>query len=162
MISKPSLRIAATALGVLAALGAGPSSASTCFTGFGGTIHYQFTQNSSAFTSGGTRAVAGIEFGALSSCAGLARWPLIGAVQVDASGAVLGFRAMSVDATGCGAVDVIANLNTSTLSGPLQLHNDRTNFSNTSTLVLAPCVVPPLAAELATAATADGDEAGNR
>jgi hypothetical protein len=75
---------------------------------------------------------------------------------------VLGYRAMTVDAAGCGAVDEIAPLSPSTLAGPLQLHNDRNNFSNTSTLTPAPCVaVPLLASQAAPVASGQKDQAGN-
>jgi hypothetical protein len=65
-----------------------------------------------------------------------------------------------VDAAGCGAVDEIAALSPTTLSGPFELHNDRNNFSNTNTLMPAPCVPVPL---LASQAAPDGqtDPAGN-
>jgi hypothetical protein len=69
---------------------------------------------------------------------------------------------MTVDAAGCGAVDEIAALSPTTLSGPFQLHNDRNNFSNTNTLTPAPCVpVPLLAAQAAPAAAGQKDPAGN-
>ena len=75
---------------------------------------------------------------------------------------MLGYRAMTVDAAGCGAVDEIAALNPSTLSGPFQLHNDRNNFSNTSTLTPAPCAaVPLLANQAAPVASGQKDQAGN-
>ena len=57
---------------------------------------------------------------------------------------ILSFRAMTADAPNCGAVDYIVNLNAAGTSGPLQLHNDRANFSNTSTLAQAPCTSPVL------------------
>jgi len=67
-----------------------------------------------------------------------------------------------VDAPGCGAVDLIVSLNRLTLSGQLQLHNDRNNFSNTSTLTPAPCVaVPLLANQAAPVASGQKDQAGN-
>jgi hypothetical protein len=125
-----------------------PASAETCFTAFNGGNHFQFSQSRAAFTTPGQRVVNGVVFGsALFACAGLKRWPLIGAVQVDHAGSVLAFRAFEVDAKSCGAVDFIVDLNSTTLSGPLQLHNDRNNFSSTSTLVEAACITPPAAAE---------------
>jgi hypothetical protein len=138
------------------------ASAQTCFTAFGGSIHYQFTASVPAFKAPGTRSLAGVTFGALASCAGLTHWPLVATEVSDRQKIVLGFRAMTVAASGCGAVDYIASVSQSALNGPLQLHNDRNNFSNTSTLTPASCAVVPLVAT-ATAAVARGqkDRLGN-
>lgn len=105
MIMNLPLRTAAATVSALAVLGSSPSFADTCFTAFGGTVHYQFAQQGSSFFGPGTHEVDGVVFGALSSCAGLARWPVIGAIQVNLTSAALGFRAMTVAAAGCGAVD---------------------------------------------------------
>ena len=149
---------------VIAAVLAGTTTASaqTCFTAFGGTIHYQFASSVAAFKAIGIRNVAGVTFGALSPCAGLTHWPLVGTEVSDKEKIVLGFRAMTVDAPGCGAVDLIVSLSPRTLSGQLQLHNDRNNFSNTTTLTQAPCVpVPLLATRAAPVTGGQKDEAGN-
>jgi hypothetical protein len=53
-----------------------------------------------------------------------------------------------------------AALNPTTLSGPFELHNDRNNFSNTNTLMPAPCVPVPLLAGQA-APAGQNDPAGN-
>ena len=104
----------------------------------------------------------GVVFGALAACAGQTHWPLVGTAVANNKVVVLGFRAMTVDAAGCGAVDEIAALSPTTLSGPFQLHNDRNNFSNTNTLTPAPCVpVPSLAAQAAPAVAGQKDTAGN-
>jgi hypothetical protein len=159
---KRSFRIVAASAALLGAAAAIPASAETCFTAFSGTNHFQFSQSRAAFTTPGQRVVNGVEFGsALFPCAGLKRWPLIGAVQVDHSGAALTFRSMTVDANTCGAVDFIIDLNPTTLTGPLQLHNDRNNFSSTSTLVEAACVTPPPAEAEASEAAPGQDVAGN-
>ena len=150
--------------GIIAATFAGVTTASaqTCFTAFGGTIHYQFALSVAAFKAPGIRNVAGVTFGALSHCAGQTHWPLVGTEVSDREKIVLGFRAMTVDAPGCGAVDYIVSLSPGTLNGPLQLHNDRNNFSNTSTLTPAPCVpVPLLAARAAPVTGGQKDQAGN-
>ncbi len=49
---------------------------------------------------------------------------------------------MTADAAACGATDNLVSL-TDTLIGSLVLHNDRRNFSNTTTLVLARCLPVP-------------------
>lgn len=82
-------------------------------------------------------------FGALVPCAKLTQWPVMGAVVVDGDQIVLAFRAMTVDAATCGAVDHIVRLDPATLSGPLQLHNNRNDFSDVSALVSAACASPP-------------------
>jgi hypothetical protein len=122
--------------------------ADVCFTAFGGSIHYQFAGTTSAFRAIGTRNLAGVTFGSLVPCAGLTHWPLVGTEVANGRSIILGFRAMTVDASSCGAVDFIVALNPTRLSGPLQLHNDRTNSSNSSTLVPAACVAPPAVAPL--------------
>jgi hypothetical protein len=147
----------------VAMLAAGPlASAQTCFTAFGGSVHYQFAISPASMKQPGTKNVAGVVFGALAPCAGLTHWPVVGTVTSNEKIVVLGYRAMTVDASGCGAVDQIASLNPGNLNGPLQLHNDRNNFSNTSTLTAGPCVaVPLLVAEAATSEQARKDHAGN-
>ena len=156
---KLALRSIATATMLAVASAA---SAQTCFTAFGGSVHYQFTASVANFKQRGIRNVAGVVFGALSPCAGLTHWPLVGTEDSNGREVVLGFRAITVDAAGCGAVDEIASLNPSTLDGPLQLHNDRNNFSNTNALTLASCVTAPLlAAEAAPVARGQKDPGGN-
>lgn len=114
-----------------------------CFTGFDGTVHYQFSIKGHKSTDGEIGPFQGRVFGALVPCAGLDRWPLMATAVAAGGRIVLTFRAMTVDAVGCGAVDYLAALDAGTLSGPLYLHNARNQFSNTSTLVPAPCVEPP-------------------
>jgi hypothetical protein len=146
----------------VALAGADTASAQTCFTAFGGSIHFQFSPSVAAFKAPGIRSVAGVTFGALAPCAGLTHWPLVGTNVSDREKIVLGFRAMTVDAADCGAVDVIASLRRSNLTGPLQLHNDRNNFSNTNTLTPAPCVaVPAFAASAAPVGAGQKDQTGN-
>jgi hypothetical protein len=158
---RRSLLLAGVAIVPILA-GAGPASAQACFTAFGGSVHYQFTLTPAQLKAPGIRNVAGVVFGALAACAGQTHWPLVGTAVANSRVVVLGYRAMTVDAAGCGAVDDIAALSPTTLSGPFQLHNDRNNFSNTSTLTPAPCVaVPLLAAEAAPGAAGQKDPAGN-
>jgi hypothetical protein len=157
-----SQKLMLTGVIVAALTGATTASAQTCFTAFGGSVHYQFAPSVAAFKATGIRNVAGVTFGSLAPCAGLTHWPLIGTEVSDKEKIVLGFRAMTVDAPGCGAVDLIVSLNQRTLSGQMQLHNDRNNFSNTTTLTHAPCVpVPSLAASAAPVTGGQKDEAGN-
>jgi hypothetical protein len=120
-----------------------PSRADVCFTAFRGSVHYQFAGTTSAFRAIGTRNVAGVSFGAEARCAGLTHWPLVGTEVANGRSIVLGFREMQVDVTHCGAVDYIVALNPISLRGPLQLHNDRNNFSNSTTLVPAACLATP-------------------
>ncbi len=140
------------------------TAAGTCFTAFGGSVHYQFAEPANSFKTPGIINVSGVTFGALSSCAGLTHWPLVGTAVSNGKTTVLAFRAMTVAATGCGAVDEIVSLNSTTLSGALQLHNDRNNFSNTTTLVQAACVSVPLLTAESVTPEAQGkrpDQTGN-
>jgi hypothetical protein len=118
-----------------------------CFTAFGRSTHFQFASSVPAFKAAGIRNVAGVMFGAgLIPCAGLTHWPLVGAEVSDRQKIVLGFRAMTVAARRCGALDFIVPLSQATLTGPLQVHNDRFDTSNISTLAPAACVPVPLVA----------------
>jgi hypothetical protein len=89
-------------------------------------------------------AITGRIFGSgLTSCAGLTAWPIFGSSFKNVTGATeFAFRAMTVDSATCGAVDYIVPLSGKPLSGTAQLHNDRTNFGNTTTMTLAPCASP--------------------
>jgi hypothetical protein len=155
-------RLMAAAGFTAAALGAAPlaQAGQTCFSGFSGTVHYNFAASSAKFTTPGTHSMPGIVFGSLASCAGLSEWPLVGTVTVTSSATILAFRAMTVDASGCGAVDEIVSMPPSTLSGTLQLHNDRNNFSNSTAFSVSTCTAPPAAAAAA-AAHPGPDAAGN-
>jgi hypothetical protein len=117
--------------------------AQTCFTAFSGTVHYQFDGD---VTSPGNHPLNGVEFGALSHCASLTKWPLTGTAINTKAALVFAWRAFNVDAADCGATDYIANLSPKTMGGSLQNHNDRTNKSNSSSMVHAACVAPPAAA----------------
>jgi len=124
-----------------------------CFSTFGGTVTVLFN---SKVTS--TKPLSGRIFGALASCAGLDAWPVLGSAVRNAAKTqvTLAFRAMTVDNAICGAADFIAALSLPTLSGPLQLHNDRSGFSNTDTLTLVPCPTsPPPAASVRPATGVD-------
>ena len=136
-------RLTATGLGLLASLASTPSFASTCFTSFGGAIHFQFVGQPTTFTTAGVRPVTGVVFGQLTECAGLQHWPIIGAVTVSASSAVLGVRLMTADKLQCSGTDMTVDLNTATLSGPAQTFNERANFGNSTTLVPAACIAAP-------------------
>ncbi len=107
-----------------------------------GTVHYQFSIKRHLPSGDGAFPLQGRVFGALVSCAGLAQWPVMGTVVVDGEQIVLAFRAMTVDAATCGAIDYIVHLDSATLSGPLQLYNNRKDFSNESTLAPATCTSP--------------------
>ena len=136
-------RLTATGLGLLASLASTSSFASTCFTAFGTNTHFQFVGQPTTFTTAGVRPVVGVVFGQLFECAGLRHWPMIGAVTVGATSAVLGFRLMTADAASCSGTDVTVNLNLAGLSGPMQTFNERANFGNSSTLVPAACIAAP-------------------
>lgn len=83
-------------------------------------------------------------FGALSSCDGLSSWPVVGnSYRSKKDGLVVGFRAFTVDATNCGAVDWIGTMKGTPLSGPFQLFNQRSNFGNTGTWTQITCPTPP-------------------
>jgi len=114
-----------------------------CFTGFDGTIHYQFSIKERDLANKETKPFQGRVFGALVPCAGLKQWPLIATKITDNDQIILAFRAMTADAASCGSIDYIVQLDESSLSGLLQLHNDRNEFSNTSTFVPAACADPP-------------------
>ncbi len=163
MNDKRYVKSAVTGMAALFSLAVCPiAQATTCFSAFGGAIHYHFSISSLALKTPGTKTFSGQTFGALVPCAGLDQWPVTATANVKNGQIILGFRAMTVDAAGCGAVDYIVNLDPHTLSGPLELHNDRNNFSNTSTLAPAACVNPPSATALAPLSSIREDLQGNR
>jgi hypothetical protein len=133
MSTKRWMAIAAV-VSVLCANGSA-FAAPQCFSVFGGTVTAEFN---TPLTGNGL--VNGRMFGALASCAGLTAWPLVGSSYKSATHAtVVAFRVFTVDAS-FGAVDWIASL--TSLSGPAQLHNDRNNFSNSTTMTVTACPVP--------------------
>jgi hypothetical protein len=110
-----------------------------CFQVFTG-VYVRFEQ---PITSTET-AQEGRTWGALSSCDGLVSWPVIGSShRSKKDGLTLAYRAMTLDATNCGAVDYIGTLKGTPLSGPFQLWNQRTNFGNTGTWTQITCPAPP-------------------
>jgi hypothetical protein len=131
------------AVGIAASIAVSQARAATCFSAFSGGVHYNFADPLTSFTTPGTYSTPGVLFGSLSSCAGLAKWPIVGTVTVTATSVVLAFRALTVDAAGCGATDNIVSLTPKKLSGTLQLHNDRNNFSNSSAFANGVCTTPP-------------------
>jgi hypothetical protein len=160
MKSKQGVRLFVGGIAVILCLAVSPRAwAEKCFTSFSGTVHIQLETTTAALQAQGTQSFGGRIFGSLSPCAGLNQWPVIATKVTKGTQVILAFRAMTVDAASCGAVDEIAKLASGTLSGPLQLHNDRNNFSNTSTLVPAACTNPAAAAALA--APAGKDKQGN-
>ncbi len=140
---KHTRRMTAAGLGLLASLASTSSFASTCFTSFGGGIHLQFVGQSTTFTTAGVRPVVGVVFGQLAECAGLRHWPVMGAVTVNATSAVLGARLMTADKLACSGTDITVNLNPATLSGPMQTFNERASFGNSTTLAPAACIAAP-------------------
>jgi hypothetical protein len=89
-------------------------------------------------------AQTGRTWGALSMCDGLVSWPVIGSSHHSKKdGLTLAYRAMTVDANTCGAVDFIGTLKGTPLSGPFQLFNQRTNFGNSGTWTEITCPHPP-------------------
>lgn len=91
-----------------------------------------------------TEARNGRVFGALSSCAGLSSWPVVGnSYHSKTDGLVVAFRAFTVDASNCGAADWIGTMAGKPLSGPFQLFNERTDFGNSGTWTQITCPKPP-------------------
>jgi hypothetical protein len=89
-------------------------------------------------------AETGRTWGALSGCDGLVSWPVIGSSHHSKTdGLTLAYRAMTVDANTCGAVDFIGTLSGKPLSGPFQLFNQRTNFGSSGTWTQITCPKPP-------------------
>jgi hypothetical protein len=110
-----------------------------CFQPFSG-VYIRFEQP----VTDSTVARNGRVFGALSSCAGLSSWPVVGnSYHSKVDGVVVAFRAFTVDANNCGAVDWIGTLSGKPLSGPFQLFNERTNFGNSGTWTAVACPKPP-------------------
>lgn len=122
---------------------AAPVDAAVCFSGFSNTVKYNFEVTPATFTTPGTYSVPGVEFGKLTRCAGLTKWPIVGTVTVTPTSVVLGFRALTVAVSACGATDYIVAMTPKRLSGVVQLHNDRNNFSNSSAFTQTLCTVPP-------------------
>jgi hypothetical protein len=101
-----------------------------CFQVFNG-VYVKFNQPVTTTST----AQNGRIWGSLQGCAGLASWPVVGSSHHSKKdGLVLAYRAFTVDANNCGAVDVIGTLKGKPLSGPFQLYNQRTNFGTTGTL----------------------------
>ena len=110
-----------------------------CFSPFSG-VYIRFEQP----VTDSAVARNGRVFGALSSCAGLSSWPVVGnSYHSKTDGLVVAFRAFTVDAGNCGAVDWIGTLSGKPLSGPFQLFNQRTNFGNSGTWTQVTCPNPP-------------------
>ena len=110
-----------------------------CFQLFSG-VYLRFEQP----VTDSTVARNGRVFGALSSCAGLSSWPVVGnSYHSKTDGLVLAFRAFTVDANTCGATDWIGTMSGKPLSGPFQLFNQRTDFGNTGTWTQVACPKPP-------------------
>jgi len=110
-----------------------------CFQPFSG-IFIRFEQP----VTTSTVARNGRVWGALSSCAGLSSWPVVGnSYHSKTDGLVLAFRAFTVDANTCGAVDFIGTLKGKPLSGPFQLFNQRTNSGSSGTWTQITCPAPP-------------------
>ncbi len=153
--------LAASAL-VSITLAAPLANAETCFSAFTGTVHYNFSVAATKFATPGTFSAPGVVFGSLSACAGLSKWPIIGTATVTKTSVVLAFRAMTVDATSCGATDdIVTGMTPASLSGTLQLDNLRTNFGNTSAFAQSTCTTPPPKAEAEAAASPGVDAQGN-
>jgi hypothetical protein len=110
-----------------------------CFQVFSG-VYLRFEQP----VTSSTVARNGRMWGALSSCAGLSSWPVVGnSYRSKKDGLVVAFRVFSVDANSCGAPDWIGTMSGKPLSGPFQLWNQRTNFGNSGTWTQINCPSPP-------------------
>jgi hypothetical protein len=147
--------------GILGLIMSSFASAENCFTAFNGDVYYQFDITTAELKAKGTSTFGGRTFGKLVTCAGLNWWPITATKVRKGNKIILAFRAMTVDSNNCGAVDHIVTLNPVTLSGPLELHNDRKNFGNSSTLVPAACIVPSSVASFATFGSGETDPQGN-
>ncbi len=137
------MRTVVRAIAICLTIAAGTAFAGQqCFTAFGGTVTYAFNAKVTS-----KKALSGRIFGSLASCAGLTAWPIVGSAFTNASKTqiTLAFRAMTVDAAACGAVDHIVTLSLPGLTGNLELHNDRNSVSNTSAITVADCpaAIPP-------------------
>jgi hypothetical protein len=110
-----------------------------CFQVFSG-VYVRFEQPITSTE----KAQIGRTWGALSSCDGLVSWPVIGSSHFSKTdGLTLAYRAMTVDANTCGAVDFLGTLSGKPLSGPFQLFNQRTNFGGSGTWTQITCPTPP-------------------
>jgi hypothetical protein len=117
-----------------------PASAKSkqCFAVFGGatTIEVNSPVTNSA-------ALTGRIFGGLTSCAGLSAWPIVGSAFKSQSGAIeFAFRVMTVDDSGCGAVDWIVPLSGGPLSGTAQFRNDHNDSTGSTTMTQVACPNP--------------------
>src|SRR3981081_720215 len=110
-----------------------------CFQVFSG-VYLRFEQP----VTSSTVARNGRMWGALSSCAGLSSWPVVGnSYRSKTDGLVVAVRGVSVDSNSCGAPDWIGTMSGKPLSGPFQLWNQRTNFGNSGTWTQINCPSPP-------------------
>jgi hypothetical protein len=126
-----------------------------CFQVFSG-VYVMFNR---PVTTTGTSALNGRTWGALSPCAGLSSWPIVGSSHNSKkNGLVVAYKAFTADATSCGSAEFIGTMSGSPLSGGFQLWNQRTSFSNTGTWTQIACPTPPEPALLTTGET---DAMGN-
>jgi len=133
--------IAGIALGAMLLAPGNALAAPQCFQIFTG-VYVMFNR---PINLGTDSAVNGRTWGALSPCDGLSSWPIVGSAHFSkTNGLVVAYRAFTVDATVCGAVDVIGTMSGSPPSGPFQLWNQRTNFGNTGTWTEVTCPAPPV------------------
>jgi len=110
-----------------------------CFQVFSG-VYLRFEQP----VTDSTVARNGRVWGSLQSCDGLSSWPVVGnSYHSKTDGLVVAFRAFTVDASNCGAVDWIGTMSGKPLSGPFELFNQRTNFGNSGTWTEIKCPSPP-------------------
>jgi hypothetical protein len=110
-----------------------------CFQLFSG-VYVRFEQPVTTTTV----ARNGRTWGALSSCDGLSSWPVVGnSYHSKKDGIVVAFRAFTVDANTCGAVDFIGTMSGKVLSGPFELYNQRTNSGGSGTWTEIKCPTPP-------------------
>jgi hypothetical protein len=111
-----------------------------CFSPFSG-VYIRFEQP----VTPNSEARVGRTWGALASCDGLSSWPVAGYAYKSRTdgGFVFAFRAFTLDADSCGAVDYIGTLSGAPLSGPFNLFNQRTDFGNSGTMTEVACPAPP-------------------
>jgi hypothetical protein len=135
-----------------------------CFKAFGGAIRYVLNIRSLTVVDRVTSPVSGRVFGnGLAPCAGLSEWPLVGSMIIGqlATRATIAFRAFTVDADTCGAVDHIVDLTLTTGFGAVQIHNDRNNASNASSFLIADCGTIATSTDAPAVAPGEPDIFGN-
>ncbi|MCG6941444.1 MAG: hypothetical protein LJE69_09355 [Thiohalocapsa sp.] len=125
-----------------------------CLSAFDGDVLYEINVGENIADTDIGPSITGRVSGNLAPCAGLGAWPFEGSWLLLGDTVAVAFRAMTVDALGCGAVDTMMVMDSASYEGTLELYNSRSDFANTSTVQKIDC---PLDMELGGSGSASGN-----